>query len=138
MNQQSPARLYVGVVGVVLVVAGIIGFFYSSDFAAPGDVDDVFGLLDVNGWHNVVHIATGGLALVAFAAGAYASRAYALLFGVIYIAVAVWGFIIGSGDQILGFIPINTADSVLHALLGVGGVAAAAITPAAGPRPAVA
>jgi hypothetical protein len=30
----------------------------------------VFGILSVNGWHNVVHIATGLLGLAAFAAGA--------------------------------------------------------------------
>jgi hypothetical protein len=138
LNQQNPARVYVGVVGVVLVAAGIIGFFYSSDFGAPGKVDAVLGILDVNAWHNIVHLATGGLALLAFAAGADASRAYALAFGVIYLIVAAWGFIIGSGDSILGIIPINTEDSVLHLLLGIGGVAAAAATPAIGERPAVA
>jgi hypothetical protein len=142
VNQQNPARVYVGVVGAVLVVAGIIGFFYSSDFGSPGNVDAVFGILDVNAWHNIVHIATGGLALLAFVAGAYASRAYAAVFGVVYLVVAVWGFIIGSGDSILGFIPINTEDSVLHLLLGIGGVAAAAVSPSAAPpageRPATA
>src|SRR5204862_191473 len=80
VNQQNPARVYVGVVGPVLIAAGIIGFFYSSDFGSPGKVDAVFGILDVNAWHNIVHLATGGLALLAFAAGAYASRAYALAF----------------------------------------------------------
>jgi hypothetical protein len=59
----------------VLVVAGIIGFFYSSDFGDPGDVDGVLGILDVNGWHNVVHIVTGALGLVAYSAGAYAGLA---------------------------------------------------------------
>src|SRR6059036_3772747 len=103
---QSPARLYAGLVGATLVIAGIIGFFYSSDFGSPGDVDSVFGILDVNGWHNVVHIATGALGLLAFAGGAYAARQYALGLGVVYIAVAIWGFIVGDGDQILGFLPV--------------------------------
>jgi Domain of unknown function (DUF4383) len=53
--------------------------------------DAVFGILDVNGWHNVVHIATGGLGLLAFVAGAYAARAYAFGLGAVYILVAVWG-----------------------------------------------
>jgi hypothetical protein len=60
-NETSPARVYALVFGAVLVVAGIIGFFYSSDFGSPGKVDGVLGILDVNGWHNVVHIATGVL-----------------------------------------------------------------------------
>lgn len=76
MQNMSPARLYALVFGVVLVVAGIIGFFYESEFTDDEAVRDaVFGILDVNGWHNVVHIATGALGLLAFAAGAYAARA---------------------------------------------------------------
>jgi hypothetical protein len=128
MEQSSPARLYAGLVGAVLVVAGIVGFFYSSSFGSPGDVDAVFGILDVNGWHNVVHILTGVLGLLAFGAGVYASRQYALALGVVYIVIAVWGFIIGSGDQILGIIPINTEDNVLHLVIGLAGLAAGLAT----------
>jgi hypothetical protein len=54
-----------------------------------------------------------------------------LVVGVVYIAIAVWGFIIGSGDSILGFIPVNTEDNFLHLLIGIAGLAAAAATPAA-------
>jgi hypothetical protein len=128
MEQSSPARLYAGLVGAVLVVAGIVGFFYSSSFGSPGDVDAVFGILDVNGWHNVVHILTGVLGLLAFGAGVYAARQYALALGAVYIVIAVWGFIIGSGDQILGIIPINTEDNVLHLVIGLAGLAAGLAT----------
>ncbi len=31
-DRSSPAMLYAGVVGAVLVVAGIIGFFYNAEF----------------------------------------------------------------------------------------------------------
>jgi hypothetical protein len=123
---QGPARLYVGVVGAALVVAGIIGFFYNATFTDDEAVRDaVFGILDVNGWHNVVHILTGIGGLLAYSAGAYAARQYALIFGVVYIAVAVWGFLLGDGDSILKIVPVNTEDNILHALLGIGGVAAA-------------
>jgi hypothetical protein len=134
MEGSTPARLYATLVGGVLVIAGIIGFFYSSSFGSPGDVDAVFGILNVNGWHNVVHIVTGGLGLLV---AGYAARQYALGLGVVYIAIAIWGFIIGSGDNILGFIPVNTEDNFLHLILGVLGVAAGMATPAAGTaRPA--
>ena len=138
MNEtSSPARLYAGLVGAVLVVAGIIGFFYNSEFTTDEAIhDDVFGILSVNGWHNVVHIATGGLGVLAFLGGARSSRTYALGIGVVYIAVAVWGFIIGSGDSILSVVPINTEDSVLHLILGVLGIGAGLTSPAAGPIPA--
>ena len=127
MTSNSPARLYAGLFGAVLVVAGIIGFFYESTFTDDKAVrDSVFGILDVNGWHNVVHIATGLLGLAAFAAGAAASRQYALGFGVVYLAVAIWGFAIGDGDSILSIVPVNTEDNVLHLLIGLAGLAAGA------------
>jgi hypothetical protein len=127
---RSPAQLYALIFGAVLTVAGIIGFFYNSDFTSNiHDRDAVFGILDVNGWHNVVHIATGVLGLAA--AGAYASsRGYALGLGVVYIVVAVWGFIIGDGHSILSIVPVNTEDNVLHLLIGIAGIAAGMATPA--------
>jgi uncharacterized protein DUF4383 len=126
MEGASPARLYATVVGGVLVIAGIIGFFYSASFGSPGNVDEVFGILSVNAWHNIVHILTGGIGLLV---AGYAARQYALYLGVIYLAIAAWGFVIGSGDSILGFIPINTEDNFLHLILGVLGVGAALATP---------
>jgi Domain of unknown function (DUF4383) len=130
MARKSPAQLYALIFGAVLTVAGIIGFFYNSDFTSNKSVhDDVFGILAVNGWHNVVHIATGVLGLAAFS-GYGSARGYAFGLGVVYIAVAIWGFIIGSGDSILSIVPVNTEDNVLHALIGVAGVAAGAATPA--------
>ena len=130
MQQRSPAQIYALVFGAVLVVAGIVGFFYSSSFGSPGEVDAVFGILDVNGWHNIVHIATGALGLLAAGAGYHYARQYAYGLGVVYIAIAIWGFIIGSGDSILGFFPVNTEDNFLHLLIGIAGVGAGLATPA--------
>jgi hypothetical protein len=126
MNGRTPAQLYALIVGGTLLVAGIIGFFYSSAFGSPGEVDAVFGILDVNGWHNVVHIVTGALGLAALG---YAARAYAGGLGVVYLIVAIWGFVIGDGESILGFIPVNTEDNVLHLILGLAGVGAYAASP---------
>ena len=123
-NTYSPASLYAGLIGAVLLLAGILGFFYSASFGDPGEVDAVLGILDVNAWHNIIHLLSGALGLLAFRAGAQASRTYALAFGAVYIVVAIWGFIIGNHESILGFIPINTEDNVLHAILGVLGIGA--------------
>jgi len=134
-SDYTPASLYAVLIGGVLLVAGIIGFFYSASFGSPGNVDAVLGILDVNAWHNLVHIASGAAGLLAFASGPRASRTYALVFGVVYIVVAIWGFIIGSHESILGFIPVNTEDNILHVILGVLGVGAyAASDPAAETR----
>jgi hypothetical protein len=126
MAEASPARLYATLVGGVLVVAGIVGFFYSASFGSPGEVDDVFGILSVNAWHNIVHVATGAIGLLV---AGFAARQYAWGLGALYIVIAVWGFIIGGGESILGFIPVNTGDNFLHLILGVLGIGAALATP---------
>ena len=123
----TPARVYALAMGIALTAAGIIGFFYESSFSDdPAVRDAVFGLLDVNGFHNVVHLASGLAGLLAYSAGAAASRSYATIFGVVYLAVAAWGFVIGDGESILNIIPVNTEDNILHLLLGLLGIAAAA------------
>ena len=126
MEESSPAKLYATVAGVVLTIGGIVGFFYTSSFGSPGNVGELFGIFDVNGWHNVLHLATG---LLGLAAAGYAARAYALGLGLVYLAIAVWGFAIGGGDAILSVIPVNTDDNVLHLIVGVLGVAAGLARP---------
>jgi hypothetical protein len=125
MSAWSPARIYALAVGSVLVLAGLVGFAYSASFGSPGDVDSVLGILDVNAWHSVVHIATGALGLLLFRT---AAREYALGLGLIYVIVAIWGFAIGGGESILRFIPINSEDNVLHLLIGLTGLGAGLAT----------
>jgi hypothetical protein len=140
MEASSPARLYCLLVGGVLVIAGIIGFFYEASFDAGDSIkaDEVFGVLAVNGWHNLVHIAIGGLLLVA--AGS-AARPAALFVGVLYIALCILGFIATGGDGIgfvaengvlIDLVPVNDEDNVLHLVLGLTGVLAGLATRKAG------
>jgi hypothetical protein len=126
MEAPSPARLYAAAVGALLVVLGIVGFFYSASFGSPGPVEHALGALRVNGWLNALHIATGALGLLA---AGYASRLYALAIGVLYTGLAIWGFAIGPGEAILGFLPAAGGDEALHLVLGLAGLAAAAGTP---------
>jgi len=135
---RTPAQLYALIVGAVLVAAGILGFFYSSSFDTGDGLprDAVLGLLDVNGWLNIVHILTGALGL-AVAASYARSRVYALGLGVVYLLIAVLGFIAGDGGEIFNLIPVNTEDNVFHLLLGVAGLGAGLAT-AAEPRPTTA
>ena len=127
------------VVGVTLVAAGILGFFYTASFGTGDGTerDALLGILDVNGWHNVVHIATGAVALALV--GSYrASRAYALAFGALYVVVTALGFVAGDGEEIFNVIPVNTEDNVLHLLLAIAGIGAGLATPGREPRGTVA
>ena len=133
----TPARAYALIVGATLVVAGIIGFFYEPAFSSDKSVrEPVLGILDVNGWHNVVHLASGLLGLAVWRSYSGARR-YAIWFGAIYAVVAIWGLVIGSGESILGIVSINTEDNVLHLLLALAGIFAGLGTPAT-PRPSAA
>ncbi len=127
MDAPSPARLYATAVGALLVVIGIVGFFYSASFGSPGEVEELFGVFAVNGWSNTLHVLSGALGL--FLAG-YASRSYSLFLGLAYVGLACWGLALGDGEAILGFLPVNTASDFLHLALGALGIAAALATPA--------
>ncbi len=132
MNEATPARLYATLVGGALVIAGILGFFYSSSFgtdrAVVRESEEVLGVLAVNGWHNLIHIATG---LLGLAAAAYAARTYALALGLTYLLVAIWGFLVTDNGfgALLSTVPVNTEDNFLHLILGLTGLAAGAATP---------
>ena len=128
MEAASPARLYATALGALLLVLGIVGFFYGASFGSPGSVEAALGVLRVNAWLNLLHVATGALGLLL---AGVASRRYALVVGALYTALAIWGFAIGAGDAILGFLPAGGADNALHLVIGVLGLAAAAGTPKA-------
>jgi len=126
MDAPSPARLYATLAGAALMVLGIVGFFYSASFGSPGEVGEMFGIFAVNGWVNVLHILSGALGLLV---AGYAARQYSLWLGALYLVLTLWGFAIGSGDSILGFLPVDTGDNILHLALGALGVGAALSTP---------
>jgi hypothetical protein len=108
------AQAYCLLVGLVLVAAGIAGFFVDSSFGTAHDGHgELLGFM-VNGWHNTVHLASG-LLLLAVHGNAPRARAGALVFGLTYAAVFVWGLI--TGDSVAGIIPVDDADQVLHAAL---------------------
>ncbi|HEY8082138.1 MAG TPA: DUF4383 domain-containing protein [Solirubrobacterales bacterium] len=129
IQDASPARLYATLAGGLLVIVGIVGFFYSSSFGSPGTTGEVFGLFEVNGWYNVAHIATGAAGLLV---AGYAPRQYALSMGTIYATIAIWGLIVGSGESILGFLPVNDGNNFLNLALGALGICAALATPRLG------
>jgi Domain of unknown function (DUF4383) len=120
---RTPAQVYSLVFGALLLLAGILGFFADSSFGDLGgnvQGDDLI-VFEVNGWHNLVHIASGllGLALMNSASGA---RAYALGFGTVYLLVTIWGIV--DGNDVFGLLPVNTADNILHIAIAATGILA--------------
>jgi hypothetical protein len=102
------------------VLIGLLGFIAESKFdpSSGGDGGALDGerfiIFEVNGWHNVIHIASG-LFLLALMRRHDSGRLAALTFGAIYGVVTVIGLI--DGKDVLGLFPVNPADNILHIVL---------------------
>ena len=119
---RTPAQIYALSFGAVLLLIGIVGFFVDSSFDTGSNAqgDDLI-IFEVNGIHNLVHLASGllGLALWRNAASA---RLYALGFGAVYLLVTIIGF--ADGDTVLGLIPVDSEDNFLHLAIAALGIVA--------------
>jgi len=110
--------------GLTLIAVGVLGFIFGgSDFGTGSNVSgQEFIVFEVNGWHNIVHLATGAFLLL-MAAKAKSAITALLVFGVVYVAVVVWGFI--DGNDIANIVAVNTADNWLHVALAAGALVVA-------------
>jgi hypothetical protein len=126
MEPASPARLYACAVGALLVVLGVLGFFYGSSFGSPGTVAHTLGIFRTNDWLNLLWVAVGALGLLT--AGTF-SRAYALTAGLLLTALGIWGLALDPGQAIISHIPAAGANEALNLTLGLLGLLAAAATP---------
>jgi hypothetical protein len=134
----TPAQWYCLLAGLALLIMGVLGFLADASFDTSGgsDVDrvgnadgglqgDGFLGFEVNAWHNIVHILSGLVLLTAFRRRGPA-KAVALAFGIVYALVAIIGLI--DGNDVLGIIPVNAADNVLHIALSALGILSALIS----------
>lgn len=105
-------RIIAIIFGIAFIFAGVAGFFPS--FMVDGLL---LGVFEVDAMHNIVHIVSGVIAIMA-ATSYYYSRLYFQVFGIIYGLVTLLGFIL-SGN--LGFLMMhfNTADNLLHLVIAI-------------------
>ncbi len=103
--------------GLVFLIVGICGFFPNITTPMPdGDGGMLLGIFHVNLAHNVVHLASGAIFLLVGMAGAGPSRMFFKIFGIVYLLVAVLGYM--NGDKpILGMVANNMNDVWLHVAL---------------------
>ncbi len=110
MEPPSPARLYATVAGALLIVLGIVGFFYDASFTSLDNLETAFAAIEVNAWFNLLYLAAGATGLLA---ASVSSRSYSLAAGLLFTLLGI----LGLGSQ------------WLHLAIGLLGLAAAAATP---------
>jgi hypothetical protein len=125
MRERSPIQIAALLVGAVFVIVGIAGFIPGittnvgdMKFAGHESPSELLGLFQVSILHNIVHLAIGIIGLVA-AATWEGARLYLVGGGAIYLALAIYGWIVERTSD-ANFVPMNNADNVLHVVLGAG------------------
>ena len=106
-------RAYAALVGIVLVAVGLLGFI-SNPIVGDGNALFLTGTV-----HNIVHLATGALALaIAFILPANQQVNGVIGFGVLYLVVFIALLISPTLFGLLSY-PVNVADQLLHIGLAV-------------------
>lgn len=122
-----PARVYLLVAGLYLVVSGIVGFTLDASFPtsahdARGQHAHIFGIFETNGWHNLAALAIGvpslAVALLLPRHAAVTAALAGLGNGVTFLLFLAW-------EAETFWVASNTADQVVHATLAVGGLVTA-------------
>jgi hypothetical protein len=99
--------------GVVFLVIGILGFV-----PALTKNEMLLGIFHVNTAHNCVHLLSGVIALFCGMSSVCASQWYFRIFGLVYAAVAVMGFMnMGKDTMLLGMVSNNDATTYLHVVI---------------------
>ena len=120
---RTPAQWYCLIFGATLLLVGLLGFAFDSTFDTGSDINGskLIGIFEVNAIHNLVHIASG-LALLALSPKRATARLGALTFGAVYLIVTIIGLV--DGETVLGLLPVNTADNLLHIAISALAIAA--------------
>jgi Domain of unknown function (DUF4383) len=106
-------RAYAALVGIVLVAVGLLGFI-SNPIVGDGNALFLTGTM-----HNIVHIATGALALaIAFILPANRQVNGVIGFGVLYAIIFVALLVSPNLFGILAY-NVNVADQLLHIGLAI-------------------
>jgi Domain of unknown function (DUF4383) len=120
VENERLVRYWMIIAGIALIGAGLIGFVPGNPIASS----DPNALFRVNAIHNVIHIATGALALwIGLGTRGRDLANYTIGFGALYAVVAVLLIVDPSLFGLFEDAPANAMDHVLHAGLAVVSIA---------------
>ena len=125
MKDRSTVQSAALLVGIVFLAVGILGFvpgitthYGDLSFAGHNSGAKLLGIFQTSILQNIIHLLFG-LAGIAMARSWEGARTYLIGGGVIYLVLFVYG-LFAHGNTSANFVPVNSADNVLHVALGVG------------------
>lgn len=126
-SRLPPAQSVAMVAAVVFALVGILGFIPGATthfdfqtgqrFSGPGSTAMLFGVFQTSVLHNGIFLAFG---IVGAVSGFFAltARLFFFLAAVIFLFLGVYGLAIDQ-QSAANFLPMNTADNILHLAIGV-------------------
>ena len=128
MKDRSAVQSAALLAGIVFLAVGILGFvpgitthYGDLSFAGHDSGAKLLGIFQTSILQNVVHLLFG-LVGIAMARSWEGARTFLIAGGVVYLVLFVYG-LLAHGDSSANFIPVNSADNVLHVVFGVAMVA---------------
>jgi len=107
------AKTWAMVFGWAFVLVGLLGFVSNPIVGANG-------FFHADAMHNVIHLLLGIILLAVAYTAPMKSAATMKWIGVLYLVLAILGFVLVSGTgSLLGLAEINGNDNWLHVFLGV-------------------
>lgn len=100
-------KTYALILGIVLLLVGIWGFFSMS----------LLGIFGVNMAQSVLHVIAGAIGIYAGTKGK--GYGYNMWLGWIALVVAILGFIPGTNTLLMNWLNINMGTTVLHLAIGI-------------------
>ncbi|MFQ5639994.1 MAG: DUF4383 domain-containing protein [bacterium] len=108
------AKQFLQIVGVVLIIAGVLGFMI------PG----IGSFLTFHTHHNILHLISGlALLYLRFKGTESVQRLGCQVFGIVYGAITIWGFL-GHQSFLYLTLHLNTAYNIIHLAVSVLGLCA--------------
>ncbi len=119
-------RTVAKIVGATFLLVGILGFvpgittdYDTMKFAGHESEAKLLGIFQVSILHNIVHLLFG-IAGLAMSKNARSAATYLIGGGAIYLVLFLYGLFVADDHKAGNFVPLNSADNVLHLLLGIG------------------
>ena len=128
-THRSPVQAAAAVVGATFILVGILGFipgitsdYNSMEAAGHESHAKLLGIFQVSILHNIVHLLFG-VAGLAMSRRRDTAKNYLIGGGAVYLLLFVIGLFVAGKDSAANFVPLNSADNILHLVLGIAMIA---------------